>query len=56
MKSAKRIKAMAAKRARKAQSMKDANSKSNYRRKRDYLAKHGLWGFECVNKPWKAAA
>ena len=30
--------------------------KSNYARKREYLARTGKWGFECPSKPWRVGA
>jgi hypothetical protein len=34
--------------------MRKPGKQSNYARKRDYLHKHGLWGWEVPEpKPWK---
>lgn len=33
--------------------MKNPGEKSNYARKAEFLKKHGGWGFEYQDKPWK---
>ena len=53
MKSEKRKKMLGQKRLNKANTMGTPGFKSNYAKKRLYLAKHGGWGWEHSDKPWK---
>ena len=53
MKSQKRQKQFAQKRATKENRMKKPGYKSNYAKKRLFLISNGGWGFDYPDKPWK---
>ncbi len=54
MKSNKRQKQMAEKRASKASRMNKKGNKSNYAKKAEFLKRHGGNGFDYPLKPWKS--
>jgi len=43
-------------RTEKASKMRTPGAKSNYARKSAYCTKHGVWGFDIRDKPWKKTA
>ena len=54
MKSLKRKAAMASKRSQKQSAMMKPGAKSRYAKKKAYLNRNGLWGFQVSEpKPWK---